>query len=362
MRSEQKKLEFDVYPSKRKEIDQIVDLIQGFDYPFGRDHFEWKYFECPWSSVSISAKMKGKIIGQLGYIIRPYVVKGKQMLLCLSADAIVNKDLRKMGIYTGLHTLARDEAIKKKVRYNIAFPNKNTYQAGQKAGYSNMGWIPVYLKVLRMDNVLKAIGKPGLKPFAGFAKKAMFRSKNPNISSSIKTKVVKKLPPEVDGLWDDVLKDPARKFKNIGLRTYEFLDWRFNNCPDRDYKFIIATEKSGKLKGYTILLEASVEGLKEGVIVDIFHRPRDQETCTALVSRAAEIFSKSDLDIIGFLWSDTPSCIPDCLRSFGFKRFVKRFNPRPWPVFLRETRLKPIRPDLLDPKNWYLSWADCDVF
>ncbi len=362
MCEKEKKVKFDVYPSKYDELDQIVELIQEFDYPFGREHFEWKYFDCPWGSVSVSAKMKGKIIGQLGYIIRPYILKGEQILLCLSADAIVNKDLRKMGIYSGLHTMARNEALEKKVKYNIAFPNENTYRAGHKAGYSNMGWIPVYLKVINMKNVLKAIGKPGLRPFAGFAKKAMFRSKNPKVSGSIKTKKVKELPAEVDELWRSVLNDPARKFQNIGLRTKKFLDWRFVKCPDRDYKFIIATDEKGKLKGYTILVEASVEGLKEGVIVDIFHKPQDQDTCTALVSHATEIFTRSDLDIIGFLWSDTPTCIPECLKSFGFKRFVKRFNPRPWAVFLRDARLKPIPQSLVDPKKWFISWADCDVF
>jgi hypothetical protein len=362
MSDEEKKIKFDVYPSKYEELDRIVELIQEFDYPFGREHFEWKYFDCPWGSVSVSAKKKDKIIGQLGYIIRPYIISGKQVLLCLSADAIVKRDLRKMGIYTGLHTMARDEALEKKVKYNIAFPNKNTYRAGQKAGYKNMGWIPVYLKALNMKNVLNSTGKTGLAPFAGIAKKVMFRDKKPKISESFKVTEVKTVPKDLDRLWADILADPDRKFENIGLRTKEFLEWRFFKCPDRDYKFVVAKDENNNLRGYIILVEASVEVLTEGVIVDIFHKPNDKETCLALISYATNVFTKAGLDIIGFLWSDTSSCIPDCLRSFGYGRFVKRFNPRPWPVFLRDTNLKPIPPKVLNPKNWFLSWADCDVF
>ncbi len=357
-----RQVKFEVYSSKRAELARIVELIQEFDYPFGVEHFDWKYFQGPWDSISISAKVEDNIIGQLGLIIRPYMIDGQQTFISLSADAIVREDLRGLGVYSSLHTKARQETILKAIKYNLAFPNKNTYQAGLKIGYSNMGWIPVYLKILNLKKVLEVLNKPRLGTFANSTQSLLFRKKSVKISDSIDLKEVEVYPTTLDKLWQEVLNDPDKRFQNIGFRTKKFLEWRFGKCPDRTYHFVTATDPSGKLRGYIVYIKAAVEGLEEGVIVDIFHTPFDVEACNALVSSATEYFIDADMDIIGYLWSDTPSCIPKCLKKFGFRRFVKRFNPRPWAVFLRDTALKPIAPSLLDPKKWFISWADCDVF
>jgi len=118
---------FDIKLSKFSNIPQIIDLIKGFEYPFSKEHYEWKYLQCPWDSVSIICEIENEVIGHCGNSIRPFLIKNQQRLLGLNADAIIKKDYRRKGVLSKIEPVIRQEGSKKGVEYNYAFPNVYTF-------------------------------------------------------------------------------------------------------------------------------------------------------------------------------------------------------------------------------------------
>jgi len=348
--------------TKSSDIPQIIDLLQGFDYPFGEDHYRWKYLQCPWDSVSIVSKIETDVIAHQGFIIRPFLINNQQILLGLSGDSLVRADRRRKGLFSQLYEVARQSASDKDVQHTWGFPNKYTLPYALKTNTKIIGWLPLYLKILHTKPVIQRLSKSSVLPHLSGVLSLFFRSRSVTPPKTIKVKEVTSYPDSLDLLWDRVLADPRRQFQNIGLRTKKYLEWRFRSCPDREYRFIVANDQEGELRGYIVLRELDIDNLRVGAIMDIFHAPFDQETSTALISYAHEYFIKTDVDMIGCVLSDTPTCIPKTLRKHGFHRFIKRFNPRPWIAAIRPYPDSPVTPSLTDSRQWYITWAENDVF
>lgn len=353
---------FSYQPSKVSDIPQIIDIIQGFEYPFDSDHYKWKYLDCPWGSISVTCKSGTDIIGHAGNSIRPYLINNKNALIGLNSDGIVHNEYRRKGILLKIEDICQKEAVNKDVHYFFSFPNHITFPYTIKYGYDFIGYVPLYLKILNMKKVINLFSESAILPHFNGIFSFLFRSKKITSPQTIETREVTHYPDSLDLLWDKVISDSTRQFQNIGLRTKKYLEWRFRSCPDRKYRFIIANDIEGNLRGYMVLRELDVKSLKEGAIIDIFHAPNDKEVSTALISYAHEHFINADVDLIACLLSDTKTCIPQVLRKFGFMRFLKRFNPRPWPAVILKIPICNENFSITNQREWYLTWADNDVF
>ena len=344
------------------DLPRIIHLLQGFQYPFGEDHYKWKYLECPWGSLTIIAEAGEEIVGHFGHVFRPFWIHDQQILFSMKADLLIRNDYQGKGIFTKLSHASLQALAKKDVHFTYGFPNEMSLLIDHAHGARSIGYLPLYVKILQMESVFEKLGKHCfLKPFSkGLS--LFFRSHAADYFESLEVKEVTNFPDSVDLLWNSVLTNSRRSYQNIGLRTNKFLKWRFLSCPDREYQLVIINDLQGVLRGYAILRVVEVLGLKEGVIVDIFHAPFDREGCMALLSHTHEFFNKSDVDLIVCLLTDSYTCLPETLRRCGFRRFTKRFNPRPQAATMQNTTLKVIVPGILNQQQWYLTLADSDFF
>ena len=340
----------------------IIELLEGFEYPFGQDHYVWRYHEAASGSLIIVARSSGETVGHYGYIKRPFYIDNDRTMMALAADLYVRKDFRGRAAYFRMSTAARKKFVKEEVEYTYGFPNALSGPVTKRAKAESTEFLPLYLKVFNLEAVVRNIKRFRIPGVLSSAAGLLFKGSGLRMPQGISVEAVKTCPDGLDELFQRVMEDPARRFVNIGDRTAGFIDWRFFSCPDRDYVFLAATDRSGVLRGYAILRILNVMGMREGVIVDIFHAPYDLDTCTALVKSALDHFSRARVDLLASMISDTATCIPDVLIKAGFRRFRKLLNPRPWVLAIRRTDLAQIMPVVLDSKKWFLTWGDCDVF
>ena len=92
---------------------------------------------------------------------------------------------------------------------------------------------------------------------------------------------------EVEDFWVRV----RNSYRAIFSRNTEFLNWRFVNVPDLNYR-CFAARRSGQCVGYIILRRTAVVELPVGVIVDLLTMPDDVEVAGSLIDHALLTFGK----------------------------------------------------------------------
>lgn len=351
----------DIRLMKPSDIPHIIRLIQDFEYPFEEEHYRWKYFHSPWSNITLVAEAGDEIIGHHGTIFRPFMVQNQQLLIGLKADLIIRPEYRGKGLFSKMISITKQEMVAKGLNYTYAFPNVMSFPRTQTLRMGSLGYQPLYIRILRIKTVLNKLGKfRFLTPFSrGFS--LLFRSQVENKLESLEVREVSNYPDSLNLLWNKVISDPQRSYQIIGFRTKEFLEWRFKTCPDREYKLLLAIDQHDKLRGYIILRITEVLGLKEGVIVDIFHLPFDEVASTSLLSYVIDYCINNAVDLIACLLTDSLNCLHYVLPRHGFRRFTKRFNPVPCIVVVQHTSSKNVDPWMLESSRWFLTFADDDV-
>jgi GNAT superfamily N-acetyltransferase len=96
---------------------------------------------------------------------------------------------------------------------------------------------------------------------------------------------VDRFGPEIDELWERTRQD----YPVIFPRDMQFLNWRFVDCPDLNYRRFVA-ERDGRTVGYVVLRRANPVELPQGIIVDLYAARQDTQTIAELVRHSIAFF------------------------------------------------------------------------
>ena len=129
------------------DIPEIITLFQGFQYPFGEEHYRWKYLQCPWGSVAVVAETDNNIIGHFGHVFRPFWIKNQESILGLTADLFVHKDYRGRGVFSEMSRVSLELTANRGVNLLYGFPNELSLPRNVTLGAESMGYLPFYIKI-----------------------------------------------------------------------------------------------------------------------------------------------------------------------------------------------------------------------
>ena len=87
---------------------------------------------------------------------------------------------------------------------------------------------------------------------------------------------------DYDALWEKA--SPAYDF--IAERKSRYLEWKFHRVPHVSYDVFEARGDDGELRGYVVLRATERNGVKLGLLVDLFADPEDKAAVGALLDRA----------------------------------------------------------------------------
>ena len=117
---------------------------------------------------------------------------------------------------------------------------------------------------------------------------------------------------DIDALWERT----RAAYPAIFPRNARFLNWRFVDCPELNYRRFIAT-RDGATVGYVVVRRAEPVELPQGLIVDLYAARDDRETIEALVVHSIDLFRR------GVAAVDCATSAPEfaaVLRAHGFFR------------------------------------------
>lgn len=204
------------------------------DNTYNYARWNWEYEQNPqgpfFISLAVDNKNHQKLAGH--YAVISYQIKSgdDSIQACQSLDTFTDPEFRNQGIFVGLANEVFSAAEKKDVRLIFGFPNINSFPGFvKKLNFQTPFSLYHYIKPLRLGYFLRRI------PLIGRAELLnRIRLSFCICSKKYQTTTSEKVPDDWESLYENFSK---QSFIHLN-RTRSYMQWRYENCPDRTYKFL----------------------------------------------------------------------------------------------------------------------------
>ncbi|NQT22811.1 MAG: GNAT family N-acetyltransferase [Candidatus Omnitrophica bacterium] len=303
----------------------------------------------------------GKIVGHCGII--PALLKHKDTCSSIAwgRDFIVLPEFRKLGI--GPFLL---DSVLKKIKneislFLIAGGNEEVFKIYKKLGFVDLGYIPLYVRMVRIDNILKnKLTNQLVAHSLGFVGKGVLNILHTaSFMQSIKYRKQETAIEEIfnfDDSLDELWKSASCSLPLIIKRDIASLKWRFIEQPYWKYRIFKALNENGKkTKGYIVLRKGKSRGFNVGIISDLFAASWDIQTIFSLVNFAVKYFEeKGDIDLVKC--NILNKNFEFVLKKLGFMNMASSSR------FMITNITEPLNSTLVSNRNnWFINCADSDL-
>lgn len=235
--------------------DYIAFRNANREAPRDEAYFEWRFLKKPGGCPPLVVWClgpRGEKVGSVGFTRDIYMVDGKELPFGQLCDISISKDFRGRGIANRmLDFLAAQDVFREKC-LSFAMPNRDASRALEKSGWTALANLERHVKVLRADSIiekklgrniassaLSALVNSGLK----VSSVEMFRK----VPGHLKAVQLDSFDRRFDAFWEEYDKKGAV----LGLRTSEYLSWRYGAHPYVDYR-IYALLDGKRMLGYIV--------------------------------------------------------------------------------------------------------------
>lgn len=342
-----------------------VEINRLFNEVFGAsrslEEWHWKFKQNPANVIMITlAESAGRIVGQYAEIWRHFQYLDKVVLVTMPVDNCVHPQFR--GGMKGVQkAMFKYPDRRNKGPFGFGFPNRAHSIIGKRMlAYLDAGKMPVLFRRLnwrlaarrrvpRMPSfLLKVIQVACNIGFRIFVKVSKWHPE-----PDLKTRIVSSFDERFDALWHRV----KNKHMVACVRDQRFLNWRYKK-PGADYRIVIA-EKGEELVGYAVTGAKHDGAAVVGYIVDLIADDSPGVDVALLRCSILDLLSRK-VDY-ALCWMLPDKDVFQSLCDFGFERREDAFPSVDivFQLFPPRTASEEV---LSDPRNWYLTMGDSDVF
>lgn len=318
---------------------EILQARELFKDAFGQaadeERWRYKYFENPAGPVVAFAAFEG---GRLASILPShpsrFSVFGEEAIIYQSGDIMTHPNYRRRGIYNRLKDMSAEWLRERGVPFTIGFPNSNALEANKKFGYTILGGMTRWFKVLQ----------PGGES-AG--RKALAYAALPFLSA-LRRKARAENTARITTLPGSVAEIPRRLGKRTGIfgvRSAAFLNWRYPELGGDTAAWISNPEAPD---GY-LVAERSRRGFW---IRDIVSDQRNERGALNLLAALTEYAESEGAQHIVFQYLG--KSYNQALFKSGFIPMTGRAYVALYPYSMNIQRLK-------NKRDWQLMDADRDM-
>ncbi len=353
--------------STRAGLPEDAPALSGiFNRAFNKQKDErtllWKYFACPHGeAITLVASGKGdgesapRSGGAYSYVLRKMTWRGRPFLACQAADAMVDAEFRRRGIFTTLDDEAARQAAERGAPVSFATAGRQSMRGFLGNGWRETGTHRTYIALLEPARLLEGVLPRALARAAGAAARPLLRllGRLPRSSRpDARVRPVERFDARADSLWERC----REGLPIAGARDSAFLNWRFLDTPTRKHR-ALALERGAEWDGYAVV----EDGGGRGWVVDLL--AENEEAEDALL-RAALLHLRERGNPLVFVSALPCARLVRLLRRNGlFPHPRKRPFRTSTPFIVRLLRedLEPPPQVLADPTQWYLLDGDRDV-
>lgn len=303
----------------------IIELYRAvFNLEIPLSSWQWMYQIVPdVDAIVVVAENQTGIIGHYAVQSRPFWLHGQSCLAGLAVGTMIHPDARNVTTLVDMAHLAYDLCREKGLQFLYAFPNDTAWKVRQLL----LGWQAL----------------PQIIEWVGEVKRWEIPTNEIQVYQELPTALHLSLP-----------KDEENYTSIGGGRTPAWLNWRFFQKPDTQYKLLVAGSLSD-MQGYAVLKEYHSADVHYGHIVD--WQVPGYETATAknlLISTLNE-FAHSGCDRIS-CWALAKSSLFHLLPEFGLTPTGRKTNFGYFNLALENEAV------LANNDSWNIYMGDSDVY
>jgi hypothetical protein len=324
------------------------------------DYWLWEFSQSPNGFKAFIATENQKIIGHLAAINRKIEIGGDEFSASLEVDGMTQPKFARQGIFIGLGKRLLSEYRKEGTDIVYGFPNENALPGHRKMNCIELSPLHVMIRPVNYQNISRKMFSNGLaRFFSSFAQKLTFsllrRPKKSRLVNGVNIITVEKFDDRFDDLWKE-----SKNSHNIILkRDSTYLNWRYKNNPEIEYR-IFSAEKEKKILAWIVVRTLDRFNLKNGAIVDILALPDQEENVHAMILKAVEFLKQKNVDLLA-VSIPRSSLYYGLMKKCGFVNCPKSLNPKEEPFIIYPVSEHANKDYVKDSKNWFITWGDTDV-
>jgi GNAT superfamily N-acetyltransferase len=352
---------------RESDKDQIIGLLQSaFDPNMTREYWEWLYPRNPNGYYIAVTELNSEIVGNDGFIPLSMKIGKQEVLGVFNASLVVHPKHRGKGIFLKMGTYATTQLAKAERFVCVGFPNESAHPGHLKYGWFTVSSMPKLVKFLngkclmktkKMQTVLKkyhllklqSVFQPMfslLLMLYLLRAKLKFRVKRTRKKYEVTVRPTP-FPKGIDDLWLKV----KNNYEILTVRNKEYLNWRFHDCPDREYIVLLGRNSEGFV-GYLVAAQENELGL----VLDVFGEP-NSSIFDALIRKATDLLKSRGVEkIIARITSNN-----EAYRAFRHNGW---FVQESIPIIARVNTLRKtldtetLKAYLSDSTNWFMTASD----
>lgn len=278
-------------------------------------------------------------------------VEGVKILVCQSVDTMTDSNHRAKGLFVSAakatYALNKSEGV----GFVYGFPNgKSVYGFIKHLNWHLLDPVPFIFKPLRSGFFLRKILGNKIGNLLDFS---ITLKKTNILNSNVRIEPVKIFDDKFDALW----KVFSRDIKIAIVRDSVYLNWRYINKPNEQYK-IVALYEDTLLRGFIVYCFKQKHGGKIGYIMELITDLSYGWHSTTLLNYANNdlICSKCDV-ILAWCFGFSPNAT-----SFKYSGYFSLPNIlRPIELHFGYSNINCNNAAISERRNWYLSYSDSDT-
>jgi hypothetical protein len=344
---------FKIYPMNESSLEMYKKCFDENGSPKKTENIKWQFLQNTEANSFVEIAFdenKDKVAAIYAMSCVRFIIDGNTSVGTQSLDTITDIDYRGLGLFITLAKSACEKANTSNVSLVYGFPNGNSIKGFKKwLDWQILDPVPFLLKPLRSHYFSKKIKALRFLPninlsFLNFQMDKNYRIKEDPI-----------FPDEVNNIWRQFSKEIK-----VGVeRNKEYLDWRYIQKPNENYKIVHCYSKENKYLGFIIYTVKDKHNGKIGYIMELLYDLQDPKAGKMLLNYAINYIKKEKADCI-LSWCLEHSPNYGIFKKSFFINLPEKYRPIELHFGVRvfQEKLKSI---VNKRENWYLSYSDSDT-
>lgn len=288
---------------------------------------------------------------------------GQQVPALVGINTLVSRAYRRQGIHTHMLVSALEEGRRRHYPFFYAFPNARSLPSLIESHHHIVARVPLLVRpldiaALAAERVDNGALRWGLSAAWAVAGNTLCRPQGPGRPGrGVRVVEDAHFDDGYDCFWARV----RGKYGLMLARDRTYLQWRFSDVPQRQYR-VLSARNGSEVLGYIVLRDAEIRGTRVGLIADLLVLPGEAGTRAGLclTGEALRIFRDAGVPLSGGLM------LPHAheyaiLRRGGHLPAPRVLAPQQFHLVIKGLTDGFLPEALAQPRGWYVTAADHDA-
>lgn len=338
---------------ERKKSDIVAVLARNLPQASGSARFDWLYLDNPDGAALVWMMVDddGAPVGTSAAIPRQFVVDDKVVRGVILSDFAIDGAYRSLGPALKLQRATLASVLQGEFALSLDYPSRSMQAIYLRLGAQSLGSEHRYVRMISVrDKVAERIGRGVLPVLASRFIDLSIRFRDAATAFASRDISVAVHNGGLDEAFSNLSSASLKSRRAFVYRHSEYLRWRFDAHPERDYVTMTAM-RAGRLAGYLIYDHAPDGNI---TIDELIHEPGDESVCRALLNGVVQTVRAEQGNRVQIAVLEN-SPLEGILSRSSFSR--RESNVGPYAVVREDDAC---RMAIMDNENWWLGAGDRD--